>query len=100
LSTIQRELKDPVVARKLARAIEALGRGQSLDRAAAYASLDRRVLVRVLGSLKGWADSLGLAPASVGITTVDPKMKPPFPMMTVLALGALAIGAVMLSRRV
>lgn len=61
LSTIQRELKDPVVARKLARAIEALERGQSLDRAAAYASLDRRVLVRVLGSLKGWADSLGLA---------------------------------------
>ena len=61
MSTIQRELKDPVVARKLARAIEALGRGQSLDRAAAYASLDRRVLVRVLGSLKVLADSVGLA---------------------------------------
>jgi len=61
LSTIQRELKEPVVARKLARAIEALERGQSIDRAAAYASLDRRVLVRVLGSLKTWAGSLGLA---------------------------------------
>lgn len=43
-------------------------------------------------------DSLGLAPASVGITTVDPKLKPKFPMTTVVILGVLALGAVIVAR--
>lgn len=57
-------MKDPDVARKVARAIDALERGQSLERAAAYASLDPRVLVRVLGSLKNWASGLAERKAS------------------------------------
>lgn len=51
MSTISRELKDAENAKKLARAIEALARGQSLDQASAYAALEKRVLVRFLESL-------------------------------------------------
>jgi hypothetical protein len=46
-----------------------------------------------------FADSLDLPPASVGITTRDPKMTPKFPTVTVLLLGALAVAAVLVSRR-
>jgi hypothetical protein len=46
-----------------------------------------------------YADSLGLEPAKVGITKVDPKMTPKFPTMTVVILGALALAAVFVSRR-
>jgi ribonuclease HI len=65
LSTIQRELKDPATARKIARAFEALEHGQSVDRAAAYAAIDRRVLVRVLGALRSWAGQIALAEQKV-----------------------------------
>jgi hypothetical protein len=50
-------------------------------------------------TLAQYGDSLGLAPASVGITQRDPKMTPKFPMVTAVLLGALAIGAVVISRR-
>lgn len=46
-----------------------------------------------------FADSLGLPTASVGITTVDPRVAPKFPTLTVVALGALALGAVLFARR-
>ena len=65
MSTIQRELKDPATARKIARAIEALEHGQSVDKAAAYAAIDRRVLVRVLGVLRSWAGQIALAEQKV-----------------------------------
>jgi len=55
---MRRELKDAETARKLARAIEALQRGEPLARAAAYGSLDRRVVVRFLESVKNWAASV------------------------------------------
>jgi ribonuclease HI len=58
LSTIQRELKDPAVARKVAKALEALEHGQSLDRAAVYAAVDRKVLVRFLGLVREHAEKL------------------------------------------
>jgi len=45
------------------------------------------------------ADKLGLEPASTGITARDPKMTPKFPVMTVVMLAALSVGAVMISRR-
>jgi len=45
-----------------------------------------------------FGDSLGLDAAKVGITELDPKMKPKFPVMTVVLLGALAIGAVVVTR--
>lgn len=43
-------------------------------------------------------DSLGLDPASVGITAVDPKLKPKFPMTTVIVVGVLALGALVVAR--
>ncbi len=46
-----------------------------------------------------FGDSLGFAPATVGITQVDPKMAPKFPIRTVALLGVLALGAFMVSRR-
>lgn len=46
-----------------------------------------------------FADSLDLPAASVGITTRDPKMTPKFPFVTVALLGALAVAAVVVSRR-
>jgi len=55
-STTSRELKDAERAKKLARAIEALARGQSLERAAAYAALEKRLLVKFLESVKTWVE--------------------------------------------
>jgi len=55
-STMSRELKDAERAKKLARAIEALARGQSLERAAAYAALEKRLLVKFLESVKTWVE--------------------------------------------
>lgn len=46
-----------------------------------------------------FGDMLGLSPAAVGITTVDPKVAPQFPTMTVLILGGLAVAAFMVSTR-
>lgn len=46
-----------------------------------------------------FADSLGLPAAKVGITTVDPKVAPKFPVTTVLLLGGLALAAVFFVRR-
>lgn len=46
------EIEDAQTARKLARLIEALQRGEPLGRAAAYASLDRRAAARFLESVK------------------------------------------------
>jgi hypothetical protein len=46
-----------------------------------------------------FADKLGLDPAKVGITAVDPKMKSKFPTMTVVLIGALAVAAVVVARR-
>ena len=51
------EIKDAETARKLARLIEALQRGEPLDRAAAYASLDRRAAARFLESVKDSLES-------------------------------------------
>lgn len=61
MSTILRELKDPAAARKIAKAIEALEHGQSLDRAAAYASIDRKTLLRFFGLLKAYAGKMAIA---------------------------------------
>lgn len=48
-------MRDSGTAGKIARAIEALARGQSLDRAAAYASLEKGILVRFLESVRSKA---------------------------------------------
>jgi hypothetical protein len=56
-------------------------------------------LAEITTTIAQFGDSLGLGPASVGITTLDPKMTPKFPTMTVVALGLLAVGAVVVSRR-
>jgi ribonuclease HI len=48
-------VKDPQTAKKIARAMEAIARGESLDRASAYASLERRVLVRFLEAIRSKA---------------------------------------------
>jgi hypothetical protein len=56
-------------------------------------------LAEITVTLAQVADGLGLEPATVGITAVDPKMKLKFPTMTVVMLGALAVAAVVVSRR-
>lgn len=44
-------------------------------------------------------DSLGLSPASVGITAVDPKLKPKFPMTAAIVIGGvLLVGAIVVAR--
>lgn len=58
-------MKDPGTAKKIARAMEALARGQSLDRAAAYASLEKDVLVRFLESVQTKAEQAA--------ATIEPK---------------------------
>lgn len=62
---MRREIRDAETARKLARVIEAIRRGEPLDRAAAYGSLEKRVVVRFLetlkGSLEGWMEGAGSA---------------------------------------
>ena len=53
-------MKDPQTAKKIARAMEALARGESLDRASAYASLEKRVLIRFLESVQSKAGDAAL----------------------------------------
>ena len=45
-----------------------------------------------------FGDSLGLSPAAVGITKVDPKVAPKFPIATVAIVGALAVAAFIVSQ--
>ena len=59
----------------------------------------RANITEITTQIAQFADLLGLDAASVGITARDPKMTPKFPTMTVILLGALAIGAVIVSRR-
>jgi hypothetical protein len=56
-------------------------------------------LTEVTTTIAQFADTQGLAPADVGITQVDPKLTPKFPVGTAVIVGALAIGAYLLSRR-
>jgi hypothetical protein len=56
-------------------------------------------LAEITTTLAQVADGLGLEPATTGITAVDPKMKPKFPTMTVVLIGALAVAAVVVARR-
>jgi hypothetical protein len=56
-------------------------------------------LAEITTTIAQLGDSLGLEAATVGITARDPKMTPKFPTMTVVGLGVLAIGAVLVSRR-
>jgi ribonuclease HI len=67
LYTISLDVKDPQTAKKIARALEALARGESLERAAAYASLEKRVLVRFLEAIQSKA---GEAAARTGAERV------------------------------
>ncbi len=55
---MRRELRDAEKARKLARVIEALERGEPLARAATYGAIDRRIVVRFLESIKNWVVSV------------------------------------------
>lgn len=61
----------------------------------AFVTTNRKELTITLAQ---YGDSLGLKPAVAGITEVDPKMKPKFPT-TVAVIGALAVGAYLVSRR-
>jgi hypothetical protein len=56
-------------------------------------------LVEITTTIAQFGDSIGLDPATVGITERDPKMTPKFPVMTVALLGALAAAAFVVSRR-
>ncbi len=80
-------MKDPAVARKIAKAIEALEHGQTLDRAAVYAAIEKRVLVRILGALRNHAGQLALA----GEKT--PRSRKPSKRAARLALIAYSDGA-------
>jgi ribonuclease HI len=51
---MKREIKDAATARKLTKVIEALQRGETLDRAASHGGLDRRAVVRYLDVIKKW----------------------------------------------
>jgi ribonuclease HI len=53
-SIMKREVKDAATARKLTKVIEALQRGETLDRAASHGGLDRRAVVRYLDVIKKW----------------------------------------------
>jgi len=50
-------------------------------------------------TLAQYADSLGLEPAKVGITEVDPRIARKFPTVTVVILGALALAAAVMYGR-
>lgn len=56
-------------------------------------------LADVTTRIAQFGDSLGLSPAAVGITQVDPKVAPKFPVMTVAIIGGLAVAAFMVSRK-
>lgn len=56
-------------------------------------------LSEVTTKLAQYGDMLGLSPAAVGITTVDKRLSPKFPVMTVALLGGLAVVAFVVSRR-
>jgi ribonuclease HI len=72
-------LTDPGTAKKIARAAEALARGQSLDRAAAYASIEKRELVRLLEAIHAKAGELAGAKEPAGRLewTEIPAPRPP-----------------------
>lgn len=53
---MNREIRDAAAARKLARAIEALLKGETIARAATFGGLERRDLVRFLGAVKKWIE--------------------------------------------
>lgn len=70
---MRREVRDAETAGKLARVIEALQRGESLDRAAAHGSLDKRVVLRFLGSLKDSLESWAKGAAEPKASSSGPR---------------------------
>ena len=56
-------------------------------------------LAELTTTIAQFGDSLGLSPATVGITNRDPKFTPKFPVTTVAIVGALALAAIIVSRR-
>lgn len=82
---MKREVVDAETARKLARVIDALQRGESLDRAAAYGSIEKRVVVRFLETLKDSLErcSEGAGPAperTAKLRKSQPPQKPRAPL--------------------
>lgn len=59
----------------------------------------RANLAEIVPTLAQFADSLGYPPAAVGITKRAPGFAPAFPYGTVAVVGALAVLAIVVSRR-
>ena len=54
-------------------------------------------ITEITTTIAQFGDSMGLPPATVGITTKDPKMAPKFPTTTIVAIGVMAVAAVVMS---